>query len=445
MESPVKYKGFKETLLESTPTNLPIYKTPPTKRYYISIPLSILCIAFGWHFFEIFAIKLHQNSLDFVGYYNYSLLHLFSIFFLSIPSMYLIEIDVSIALILSCCLEILSCIFSYLIRYRILIEFQVFTSILAMTLFFKSLGKIANLWHLRQEKSLVLISFMCFIIFGGGISLLFYYRKPVEWGTIKKIFAIIKIILISSCLPFLINPFPDNLLSQSQYERFKYKNNILEQISPCFFSNWKIIISFSFILSSFVFLFLSHIDPQENMLRTSPLIIGILFFLTIYFVFIVYYYFKKISDYVYLQKVSLLVGIIFYIMLMFYLLISKKKKYYEITLFINLIQVFLGFCFILFIIISYDNLCEEGYPYGESVILSICEMIISFLSLIMLKIDYNLRSNTYNTNERWVEILIFLFPFSLGCFLFLPVGENYFKGASLADLNKLSITEENTQ
>ena len=139
MDSTTQYKGFKEILLESTPKNIPIYQTPPQKRYFISIPLLVLSILFGWQFFDIFSIKLHQNADDHLGYYNYSLLHLFSFLILSIPTMYLIEIDVSIALLLSCFLELISSYFSYLVKFRILIEFSVFTSIIAMSLFFKSL------------------------------------------------------------------------------------------------------------------------------------------------------------------------------------------------------------------------------------------------------------------------------------------------------------------
>ena len=76
-----KYKGFKESLLESIPENIPVYSKPPEKRLKIIIPLGILCIIEGWHFFDIFSIKINQTANDSLGYYNYSLLYLFTILF----------------------------------------------------------------------------------------------------------------------------------------------------------------------------------------------------------------------------------------------------------------------------------------------------------------------------------------------------------------------------
>ena len=71
---------------------------------------------------------------------------------------------------------------------------RIFTSIISMTLFFKSIGKICQLWHSGQEKNMILFSLITFIFFGAGISFLTYNKRAVEWGKIKRICSIIKII-----------------------------------------------------------------------------------------------------------------------------------------------------------------------------------------------------------------------------------------------------------
>ena len=445
MESSTQYKGFKEILLESTPKNIPIYQNPPQKRYFITIPLLILCIIYGWHFFDIFSIKLHQNASDHLGYYNYSLLHLFLFLFLSFPTMYLIEIDVSIALILSCILEIISCYFSYLITYRILLEFSVFTSIISMTLFFKSIGKICQLWHSGQEKNLILFSLISFIFFGAGISFLTFNKRAIEWGKIKRISSIIKITSIIPCLGLLINPYPEKFVSNGQYERYKYKNDIINQILPCLYLNWQKIISFSLIISSYVFLFLSHVDDQENMIRLPAFLIGYCFILSILFIGLIYFNFKKNNDYNFILKITLLSTIALYIILFICILIIRNNIFNLVPKFVMFIQFIMGLSMVLFIIISYDFLCDEGYPYGESVIISISEVIVCFINLILLSIDYYFRTKVFFKNERFVEIIIFIIPFIFGAFLLLPSIEGIKINTSLADLNKLSIVEETNE
>ena len=445
MESTTQYKGFKEILSESTPKNLPIYQTSPQKKYFITIPLLILCIIFGWHFFDIFSIKLHQNANDHLGYYNYSLLHLFSILFLSFPTMYLIEIDVSIALILSCVLEIISSYFSYLIRYRILIEFSVFTSIIAMTLFFKSIGKICQLWHSGQEKNLILFISITFIFFGAGISFLTYNKRAVEWGKIKRICSIIKITSIIPCLGLLINPYPEKFISERQYERYTHKDSISNQIYPCFILNWQKIFSISLIISSYVFIFLSHVDPQENMLRAPGFLIGFFFILSICFILLIYFYFQKFANYDFLIKVILLTTIATYFLIFFSIFVIRNKNFNYVPVFVMFFQFIMGLCMVLFIIISYDYICDEGHPYGESIIISICEIIVCISDLFLLSINYYLRTNIFFKNERFVEIIIFIFPFITGCFLLLPNIEGIKVNTTLADLNKLSIIEETNE
>ena len=442
MESSTQYKGFKEILLESTPKNIPIYQNPPQKRYFITIPLLILCIIYGWHFFDIFSIKLHQNASDHLGYYNYSLLHLFSFLILSIPTMYLIEIDVSIALLLSCFLELISSYFSYLVKFRILIEFSVFTSIIAMSLFFKSLGKICQLWHSGQEKNMILFSLITFIFFGAGISFLTYNKRAVEWGKIKRMCSLIKVTTMIPFIGFFFNPYPEKFISERQYERYKYKDNIFNQIYPCIVLNWQKIFSVSLIISSYVFIFLSHVDTQENMIRAPAYLIGFCFIFSIFFIGIIYFYFQKFNDYGFIMKTVLLSTIALYFILLITIFVIRNKEFNQVPTFVKILQFIMGLCMILFIIISYDFICDEGYPYGESIIISICEIIVCFINLILISIDYYLRTKIYLKNERFIELYIFIIPFVLGCFLLLPNIEGIKINSSLADLNKLSIVEE---
>ena len=436
-----KYKGFKESLLESIPENIPVYSKPPEKRLKIIIPLGILCIIEGWHFFDIFSIKINQNANDSLGYYNYSLLYLFTILFFSIPSMYLIETDVSIAIIISCVIELLSCYFSFLLKYRILIEFSAFTSCIAMIFLFKSLGKIAQLWYVDKEKNLVITSLISLIFFGGGISFLTYNRKLVEWGAIKILSSFIKFCAVLPCLGLLLNPLPDKFISEKQYDRLTHKFKIMDQVISVLLNNTVYIISVSLIFTSFVFSFLSFLDAQENMMRPPGYLIGMIFILSVFFIGLIYFYFQKYQEYSFLSKTNLIVCIASYFLIILYFLIIISKTILRMPTIPILIHFVFGLAMVLFIIINYDVLCEESFPYGESCILTICEVITCVFSLILISLNYTLRSNVYYSNQRWVEIIIFLFPFLFGCLLNLPTGD-FMKESIAENLNKLSIQEE---
>jgi hypothetical protein len=142
------------------------------KRFLILINLILCCVIEGLNFYDIFAYKLSQNSSDWFSYFSYSILYLISFIFLSIPSIYIIEIDIGISLILSFLCSIVREIFYifYINYFFIFKEYCVFISIISMILLFNSLGKITHLWFPFKQSSYIISSFIYFIFFGGSFS-----------------------------------------------------------------------------------------------------------------------------------------------------------------------------------------------------------------------------------------------------------------------------------
>ena len=160
---------------------------------------------------------------------------------------------------------------------------------------------------------------------------------------------------------------------------------------------------------------------------------------------LIYFYFQKFANYDFLIKVILLTTIATYFLIFFSIFVIRNKNFNYVPVFVMFFQFIMGLCMVLFIIISYDYICDEGHPYGESIIISICEIIVCIIDLFLLSINYYLRTNIFFKNERFVEIIIFIFPFITGCFLLLPNIEGIKVNTTLADLNKLSLIEETNE
>ena len=76
------------------------------------------------------------------------------------------------------------------------------------------------------------------------------------------------------------------------------------------------------------------------------------------------------------MKTVLLSTIALYFILLITIFVIRNKEFNQVPTFVKILQFIMGLCMILFIIISYDFICDEGYPYGESIIISICEIIV---------------------------------------------------------------------
>ena len=389
------------------------------KRFLILINLILCCVIEGLNFYDIFAYKLSQNSSDWFSYFSYSILYLISFIFLSIPSIYIIEIDIGISLILSFLCSIVREIFYifYINYFFIFKEYCVFISIISMILLFNSLGKITHLWFPFKQSSYIISSFIYFIFFGGSISFFIHEMKLSDRNLIRISF--IKIVFIILITGMLYNPLPKVYTPYKIKQKNLYINSKFKQIKECL-KYFKQILITSMIMSSHLFLFLSYYDIKGNIIRLNSYL-GIIFLsFIIGFIFIsIYIYFIK--EYKYLILIHLILSFVLLLLSFFF----SIKEYFpfesNVKNFVFIIlHIIIGINISIFLYLSYDYLIQLTYPcVGESVPISLFEIISSFFTLLLLIVNYIIRQFIFIEGQIYVELVIYFFPLIIGGILFI--------------------------
>lgn len=389
------------------------------KRFIILFALICLCFIEGLSFFDIFSYKLTQNSNDWFSYFSYSLLYLITFIFLSIPSFYLIEINIGIALILSCVCSISREIFYFLFMNYFFIckEISVFLSCIAIILLFNSLGKIIHLWFPFNQTIYFISYCLFFIYFGGGIS--FFINEIKNNDHLLFVVSIIKIILTIICLVILQNPLPTIYNSYKIKQKSLYLPSKINQLKKCF-ENINQIFIFSIIMSSHLFLFLSYYDGKGNIIRINSSYIGLVFITFIIGTIIISIYFYLLTIYNYLIIGHLIISFISISLsvLFFFSEYFPFQSYLKNILFI-ILHIIFGINVSIFIYISYDYLIELNYPLvGESASICLYEIISCLITLLLIIINYFLREFFFNSGEIFIELVIYLIPLIIGGILY---------------------------
>ena len=396
------------------------------KRFIILAAIIFLCFIEGLSFFDIFSYKLTQNSNDWFSYFSYSLLYLITFILLSIPSFFLIETNIGIALILSCLCSIAREVFYILFMNYFFIckEISVFLSCIAMILLFNSLGKIIHLWFPYNQTIFFITFCLFFIFFGGSIS--FFINEIKNNDNLLYIFSIIKIVLSIICSGILHNPLPKVYNNYKTKQKNLYLPSKINQLKKCF-ANFNQIFILSIIMSSHLFLFLSYYDGKGNIIRIDSSYIGIVFvtFIIGTIIISIYFYLSIIYNYLIIGHliisfISILLSVIF-----FYSEFFPFQSYLKNILFI-ILHIIFGINVSIFIFISYDYLIELNYPLvGESVTICLYEIITCFITLLLVLIDYFLREFFFNSGEIYIELVIYLIPLISGGILYFINIDNF--------------------
>ena len=396
------------------------------KRFIILSAIIFLCFIEGLSFFDIFSYKLTQNSNDWFSYFSYSLLYLITFIFLSIPSFYLIETNIGIALILSCICSIAREVFYFLFMNSFFIckEISVFLSCIAIILLFNSLGKIIHLWFPFNQTIYFISYCLFFIYFGGSIS--FFINEIKNNDNLLFVMSIIKSVFSIICLVFLQNPIPITYNTYKTKQKNLYLPSKRNQLKKCF-ENINRIFILSLIMSSHLFLFLSYYDEKGNIIRINSSYIGIVFitFIIGTIIISIYFYLSTIYNYLIIGHliisfITILLSVVF-----FFSEYYPFESYLKNILFV-ILHIIFGINVSIFIFLSYDYLIELNYPsVGESCSICLYEIITCLITLILVSINYILREYFYNSGEIYIELVIYLIPLIIGGILYCMNIDNF--------------------